>query len=85
MTATVKQALLEAFELLGGVPALVEWGEKHPTQFYALWGKLLPRETKTSEAEPFNIRIVEQVVTAEDVHNDRYSDPALSGASEVPA
>src|SRR5262245_32946685 len=45
-TASVKAALVEAFDELGGVPALVRFGKKNPAAFYALWAKMLPTEVK---------------------------------------
>ncbi len=45
-TRAVKEALQEAFENLGGVPALVIWAKTDPTEFYKLWAKLLPTEVK---------------------------------------
>lgn len=51
ITASVKQALTEAFERLGGVPALVSWGERNPDGFYGLWGRLAPREVEMSGPE----------------------------------
>ena len=41
-TRAVKEALTEAFEQLGGVPALKTWAESNPTAFYQLWGKMMP-------------------------------------------
>lgn len=43
-TATVKAALEEAFDRLGGVDSLVTWAEAEPTEFYKLYAKLLPAE-----------------------------------------
>ena len=43
-TTSVKAALLEAFELRGGVLALLKWADKDPGGFYALWARLAPRE-----------------------------------------
>lgn len=43
-TATVKAALQEAFEKLGGVPSLVRWAKDEPTEFYKLWARLLPSQ-----------------------------------------
>lgn len=43
-TASVKQALIQAFDDLGGVESLVLWGSENPTQFYQLWAKILPQE-----------------------------------------
>jgi len=42
-TVSVKAALEQAFLGLGGVPALIAWGQQEPAEFYRLWGKLLPR------------------------------------------
>ena len=44
VTTSVKQAITEAFDELGGVPSLVAWGKKNPNEFYGLWGRLAPRE-----------------------------------------
>lgn len=50
-TKAVKEALVEAFDELGGVPALVKWGQKNPTGFYQLWGKLMPIQAEVSGAD----------------------------------
>lgn len=42
VTTSVKQALIEAFDLMGGIPSLVRWGRQNPTDFYKLWSRLLP-------------------------------------------
>lgn len=44
MTASIKSALTEAFDGLGGVPALVDWGKDNPTPFYLCWSRLAPKE-----------------------------------------
>lgn len=50
-----RQDLADAFDLMGGVPALVVWGREHPTEFYRLWSKLIPatapKETETLPLE----------------------------------
>jgi hypothetical protein len=43
-TASIKEALLLAFNELGGVPALVKWGKDNPTEFYKQCTKLIPVE-----------------------------------------
>ncbi len=45
-TLAVKEALTLAFEGVGGVPALIEWGQNNPDLFFPLWVKLLPQEVK---------------------------------------
>jgi hypothetical protein len=44
VTASIKGALTEAFDGLGGVPALVQWGKTNPTPFYLCWSRLAPKE-----------------------------------------
>lgn len=39
-----RQNLTEAFDLMGGVPALVRWGRKQPTEFYRIWARLIPKD-----------------------------------------
>lgn len=46
-TVAVKTALTDAFEQIGGVDKLVEWGSQNPTEFYKLWVKVLATETET--------------------------------------
>lgn len=51
-TKAVKEALQEAFENLGGVPALAAWAAENPTEFYKLWTKLIPTEVKAELTMP---------------------------------
>ena len=45
MVAAARENLTLAFDLMGGVPALVAWGRKNPTEFYRLWSRLIPKES----------------------------------------
>ena len=45
-TASAKAAMEEAFDNLGGVEALMQWGEDNQTDFYKLWSKLIPADIK---------------------------------------
>jgi hypothetical protein len=49
-TASVKAALVKAFDQRGGVKALVAWAEEQPTAFYQLWGRLAPTEVTANVA-----------------------------------
>jgi hypothetical protein len=44
LTSSVKTALETAFEELGGVESLVNWGRKNRGDFYHLWVKMLPKD-----------------------------------------
>jgi hypothetical protein len=50
-TASVKAAILEAFEKRGGVASLVAWAKEDPTEFYKLWGRIAPTEVEVSGPE----------------------------------
>jgi len=43
-TRAVKEAICDAFENLGGVPALVAWAKENPDEFYKLWGRMAPMQ-----------------------------------------
>lgn len=45
-TVAIKEAFREAFDEMGGVDALVRWGQDNPTQFYQLASKLIPTEVE---------------------------------------
>lgn len=44
---TVSIALHAAFELSGGVPALIQWASHNPDKFYPLWSQLHKSDTET--------------------------------------
>lgn len=41
-TREVKEAILQVFDDIGGVEAFAAWASRNPTEFYKLYGKLLP-------------------------------------------
>lgn len=51
-TSSVKAALTAAFEQRGGVDALVTWANEQPTEFYKLWGRLVPHEVSGPDGAP---------------------------------
>lgn len=55
VTATVKAAFKEAFDELGGVPALVGWARSNETEFYKLASKLIPTEIANPQGEAFKL------------------------------
>ena len=59
VTASIKSALTEAFDGLGGVPALVRWGKANPTPFYQCWSRLAPKDPGGhAEREPITLHVV---------------------------
>ena len=51
-TASIKDALIKAFDELGGVPRLVQWGKTNPNDFYKLWARLAPQEHTGADGGP---------------------------------
>ena len=58
VTQSMRQAWMDAFEGIGGVEALIEWGskEKNRTAFYSLASKLIPIDITTSEGLTINVK-----------------------------
>ena len=75
-SASVKAALCEAFDKLGGVESLVGWGKKNPAEFYRIWSRMLPTEVKNADGEPFRVAIVEEVVDADGSEDGEAVPPA---------
>ena len=59
ITSLVKNALIDAFEQIGGVENLVEWGRENQTDFYKLWVKVLPSQDgeKVIDNKPIEVII----------------------------
>jgi hypothetical protein len=63
---TAKENIANVFTRLGGVQAMVKWANANPTQFYQLYGKLLPLQAEVTGAEGGPIEtITRRVVRAE--------------------
>lgn len=66
VTVKARDDLALAFDLMGGVPALVVWGRTNPTEFYRLWARLIPREAAdTSQALPLET-LLEKLASREE-------------------
>lgn len=57
-TIAVKQALIEAFEKMGGVDRLAQFAEEEPGEFYKLWVKILPQEISGVDGGAITVQIV---------------------------
>lgn len=76
-TASVKAALCEAFEKMGGVPALLAWGKKNPEEFYKIWAKMMPTEIQANVSGKVVVEIAwEDVWTVGDARTS-----ALAGSN----
>jgi hypothetical protein len=69
-TVAVKEALTAAFEGIGGVKRLQTWAEENTTEFYKLWGRLIPTEVSGPDggAIPVDATVDVSRLTAEQLH-----------------
>ena len=60
VTASIRAALVAAFDKLGGVKSLVAWGKENPSEFYKLWGRMAPQEVSVGDGDGkgLTIRVV---------------------------
>ena len=61
LSSTVKENVIEVFELIGGINTMSIWAKENPNQFYNIYAKILPMQTEISgvdgSAIPLNIGI----------------------------
>lgn len=47
MTTDAREAMQLAFQGVGGVKTLIQWGNENLTEFFKLWGRTIPNEQKS--------------------------------------
>jgi hypothetical protein len=50
LTTTFREAVLLAFDNIGGVDHFTEWAKSHPTEFYKIAARLIPAEMQVQAA-----------------------------------
>lgn len=57
-TWSAKEAFQLAFDKIGGADALAEWSSRNRTDFYKIYGRLIPADVKVDpEANTINVQI----------------------------
>lgn len=56
-TRNVRLQFQHAFELIGGIPRLAMWAHQHPSQFYALYSKLIPAQVTGADGGALKIEL----------------------------
>ena len=69
-STAVTAALWEAFQQLGGVPALAKWGRENPAEFYKLCGQLLLAHPSPSGIDVLLKQLERTPAGGEDLTND---------------
>ncbi len=67
LSASAKDALAQAFRLLGDVEGLVMWGKENRGPFYSIWSKLLPTEMSGPDGSAIQLALKKVVHEHHDV------------------
>lgn len=57
LNATAKENIQCVFTRLGGTAAMAEWAKENKTEFYKLYGRLLPHELTGENGSPITVVI----------------------------
>lgn len=52
LTSSVKASLQAVYAARGGDASLAKWAGENPTEFYKLWGRMLPQEVGGIDGGP---------------------------------
>lgn len=63
LVAKARDNLTDAFDLMGGVPALVRWGRMNQTEFYRIWARLIPKEAADATSQMPLEQLLAQLAT----------------------
>lgn len=64
MSMTVKENVIQVFDMLGGIEHMATWASDNPNQFYAIYSKLMPLQTEISgvDGSPIPLSIGIQLI-----------------------
>jgi hypothetical protein len=57
LTVNARDSIWKVFHDLGGVRHMKAWAEENPTEFYKLYGKLVPTQVTGEEGGPVKITV----------------------------
>ena len=61
VTTTAREMFIEAAKGLGGLPALIAWGQSEPGEFWKLYARLIPQEHAGAGGEgPVSVKVVHE-------------------------
>ena len=64
-TRSVRAAVQEAFDNMGGIDGLSDWGRDNPTEFYKVWARLIPIEANIKHEGGISITVATGVPDAD--------------------
>ena len=58
LSASAKENVIAVFTRLGGTAAMAKWAEENQTEFYRLYGKLVPLQHTGADGGPLVVEVV---------------------------
>jgi hypothetical protein len=62
VSTSAREAVLQVFQEIGGVPAFSKWARENPTEYYKIHSRLLPKEVELSGGVDFKHEISETLM-----------------------
>lgn len=62
VTKDLKDTILNTFKAIGGEKSYADWARANPSEFYAQWIKLLPREEKVTLDGSLQVQAIERII-----------------------
>ena len=59
VSSVVQDNVIAVFDDIGGKPAMAKWAKENQTEFYRLWGRLLPRQINSEVSTETNRPAIE--------------------------
>ena len=78
LTLSVKEAVLETFQNLGGIDHMTEWAQENPTDFYRIAAKLIPQQINADVTQTHKV-VSAEPLTYDEWENEYGSNLATTG------
>lgn len=75
-TAQVKEAMLKAYQSIGGDQSFAVWARENPTEFYRLWSKMLPQEISGPDGGPIEVTDIADAPLTTEEWEGKFAEPA---------
>lgn len=62
VSASAKENIVAVFTRMGGTAAMAKWARKNQTEFYKLYGRLVPHEVTGKDGAPLIGKVVREIV-----------------------
>lgn len=56
--ACARENVMAVFNRLGGTAGMADWAREHPTDFYKIYGRLVPQEVEASVEGSLSVQVI---------------------------